>query len=50
VLRKITFWAVVMFIIFYVATQPSAAAVVVRHAYDGLHEAATSLATFVNAL
>ena len=49
-LRRLVFWAIVLFIIFYVATQPTAAAVVVHHAYNGLHEAATSLATFIDAL
>jgi hypothetical protein len=49
-LKKILTWAVALFAIFYIATQPGAAAVAVHHAYNGLHEAATSLATFVNAL
>ena len=49
-LRKIITWAIVIFIIFYVATQPSGAAAIVHHAYNGLHDAASSLATFVNSL
>jgi hypothetical protein len=42
-LRKIITWAIVIFIIFYVATQPSGAAAIVHHIYNGL-------ATFVNSL
>ncbi|MGA8455114.1 MAG: hypothetical protein WB800_06905 [Streptosporangiaceae bacterium] len=49
-LKKIITWAIVIFIIFYVATQPSGAAAIVHHIYNGLHDAATSLATFVNSL
>jgi hypothetical protein len=49
-LRKIITWLIVLFVIFYVATEPSGAAGVVHHAYNGLHEAASSLATFVNSL
>jgi hypothetical protein len=49
-LKKIITWAIVLFIIFYVATQPSGAAGIVHHAYNGLHDAASSLATFVNSL
>jgi len=49
-LRKIISWAIVLFILFYLATEPTGAAGVVHHAYNGLHDAATSLATFVNSL
>ncbi len=49
-LRKIITWAIVLFILFYVATQPAGAAGFVHHAYNGLHDAASSLADFVNSL
>lgn len=49
-LRKIITWAIVIFIIFYVATEPTGAAGFAHHFYNGLHDAATSLATFVNSL
>ena len=49
-LKKVITWAIVLFIIFYIATQPSGAAGIVHHIYNGLHDAATSLATFVNSL
>jgi hypothetical protein len=49
-LRKIITWAVVLFVILYVATQPSGAADLVHNAYNGFHDAAGSLANFVNSL
>jgi hypothetical protein len=49
-LRKIITWALVLFVVFYVATQPTGAADFVHHAYNGLHDAANSMAQFVNSL
>ena len=49
-LKKIITWAVVLFVVFYVATQPDGAAAFVHHAYNGLHSAANSMARFVNSL
>jgi hypothetical protein len=49
-LRKIIAWAVVLFVVFYITTQPAGAGVFVHHAYDGLHKFATSLAQFINSL
>jgi len=49
-LKKVLTWAIVLFIIFYVATEPTGAGDLVHHAYNGLHSAANSLATFVNSL
>ena len=49
-LRKLITWAIVLFVLFYLATEPTGAAGVVHHAYNGLHDAASSLATFVNSL
>jgi hypothetical protein len=49
-MSKLIKWAIVLFIVFYVATQPGSAAGLAHGAYDGLHEAANSLATFVNSL
>ncbi len=49
-LRKIITWAIVLFVIFYLATEPTGAADLVHHAYNGVHDAANSLATFVNSL
>ena len=49
-LKKLTTWAIVLFIVFYVATQPSNAAGFVHHALGGLRTAATSMSTFVSSL
>jgi Na+/proline symporter len=49
-LRKVITWLIVLFVIFYVATEPTGAGDLVHHAYNGLHDAASSLATFVNSL
>jgi hypothetical protein len=49
-LKKIITWAIVIFIVFYIATEPGGAANLVHHAYNGLHSAGTSLARFVNSL
>lgn len=49
-LRKIITWAIVIFVIMYVATEPTGASGLVEHAYGGLHDAAASLANFVNSL
>jgi hypothetical protein len=50
VLKKIITWAIVLFILFYLATEPAGAAGLVHHAYNGLHDAASSMAQFVNSL
>jgi hypothetical protein len=49
-LKKIITWAVVLFVIFFVATQPTGAAGFVHSALDGLHSAANSMAKFVDSL
>jgi hypothetical protein len=49
VIRIVT-WAIVFFIVFYVATEPTAVGNLVHHVYNGVHNAAESLATFVNSL
>jgi hypothetical protein len=47
---RIVTWAIVLFIIFYLATEPTSSGNLVHHAYNGVHYAAESLATFVNSL
>jgi hypothetical protein len=49
-LGKIIRWALLLFIVFYLITEPTGAAGLVHGAIDGLHSVATSLATFVNSL
>jgi hypothetical protein len=50
VLGKIVRWGLLIFVVFYVVTEPAGAAGLVHGAIDGLHTVATSLATFVNSL
>jgi hypothetical protein len=49
-MRRLGTWALALFAAFYLCTQPAGAAGVVRHAFNGVHQAATSLADFVNHL
>jgi len=49
-LKKVITWAIVIFVVYYLATQPTGAASIIHHAYNGLHSAGHSLATFVNSL
>jgi hypothetical protein len=50
VLKKIITWAIVIFIVFYLLTQPQGAANVIHGIIDLLRDAGNSLATFVNSL
>jgi hypothetical protein len=50
VVRRIVTWGLVLFVIFYLVTDPTGAATFVHSVYNGLHSVATSLATFVNSL
>jgi hypothetical protein len=49
-LKKVVSWGIVIFVVYYLATQPTGAANLIHHAYNGLHSAGHSLATFVNSL
>jgi hypothetical protein len=49
-IKTILGWAVVIFIVYYLATQPVGAAHSVHSIFDGLRSAGNSLATFVNSL
>jgi hypothetical protein len=49
-LIRIIKWAIVLFIVFFVATQPSGAAGFVHHIYNYFGDAAASIAAFVNSL
>jgi hypothetical protein len=49
-LRKVITWAIVIFIVFYLLTQPSGAAHVISNLLNLLKSAGNSLATFVNSL
>jgi hypothetical protein len=49
-LKKIITWAIVIFIVFYLLTQPNGAAHVISNLLNLLKSAGNSLATFVNSL
>jgi len=49
-LKKVLTWAIVIFVVYYLATQPTGAANIIHHTYNGLHAAGSSLARFVNSL
>jgi hypothetical protein len=49
-LKKVLTWALVIFIVYYLATQPVGAAHALHSAFNGLHSAGNSLSTFVNSL
>lgn len=49
-LKKIITWAIVIFIVFYLLTQPQGAANVITNLLNFLKDAGNSLATFVNSL
>ena len=49
-LRKLITWALVIFAVYYVATEPAAAAGAVHNVWGGMKTAAGSMATFVNSL
>jgi hypothetical protein len=48
--RLVVTWAVVLFIVFYIATEPDGAAGFIHAFADGLHSAANSMAKFINSL
>lgn len=50
VLRKVITWAIVIFIIYYLATDPTGAAHALQSAFSGLRSAGNSMARFVNQL
>ena len=49
-IKKILGWAVIVFLAFYLVTQPTAAGHVVHNILDGLKNAGNSLATFLNSI
>jgi hypothetical protein len=49
-MKKVITWAIVLFVIYYLATEPHSSANLVHSAFNGLHSAANSLSRFVNGL
>jgi hypothetical protein len=50
VLRKIVTWAIVIFLVYYLFSDPNGAANAMHHLFNLLKEAGNSLAKFVNHL
>jgi len=50
VLRKTIIWAIVIFLVYYLATDPNGAASFLKHAMHGLQDAGNSMSRFVNKL
>ena len=49
-LRKLIAWAIVVFVVFYVVTEPTHAAGTVHTVEGWLHSAANAMATFIDSL
>lgn len=49
-LRKVLTWALVVFVLYYLATNPTGAAHALQQAFNGLRSAGNSMAQFVNKL
>lgn len=49
-LRKVLTWALVIFALYYLATNPTGAANALQQAFNGLKSAGNSMAQFVNKL
>ena len=49
-LKQVVTWAIVLFLAFYVVTQPAAAGHVVSDILSGLKSAGNSIATFLNTI
>ncbi len=49
-LRKVLAWALVIFVIYYLATNPSGAAHALHAAFNGLKSAGNSMSRFVDQL
>ncbi|MEP7024542.1 MAG: hypothetical protein ABJB47_12230 [Actinomycetota bacterium] len=49
-LKTLLTWAFIIFLVYYLATQPVGAAHTLHSIFNGLHSAGSSLATFVNSL
>jgi len=50
VLRRVILWAIVIFVVYYIATDPNGAAGFLKTAMHGLQDAGNSMSRFVNKL
>lgn len=49
-IRKLVFWAIAVFAVYYLVSDPHSAAHAVRAAFGELHTAGSSLSAFVSSL
>ena len=49
-MKKLLTWAAIIFVVFYLVTQPASAGHLITSGFHGLHSAGSSLARFVNSL
>jgi hypothetical protein len=49
-MTKVIRWLVIIFVVFYLVTQPTSAGHLLSSGFHGLHSAGSSLARFVNSL
>jgi hypothetical protein len=49
-MKKLITWLVVIFVVFYLVTQPTSAGHLITSAFNGLHDVGSSLVRFVNSL
>jgi len=49
-MKKTITWLIIIFVVFYLVTQPTSAGHLITSAFHGLRSAGSSLARFVNSL
>lgn len=49
-LKTVITWGIVIFVVFYLVTQPTSSGHLISSGFHGLHDAGSSLARFVNSL
>lgn len=49
-MKKALTWAAVIFVVFYLVTEPTSSGHLISSAFHGLRDAGSSLATFVHSL
>ncbi len=50
ILNRVIKWLIILFVVFYLVTQPTSAGHLISGAFHGIHAAGNSLAHFINAL
>ena len=49
-MKKVITWAAIIFVVFFLVTQPTSSGHLINSAFNGLRHAGTSLASFVKSL